>query len=122
MSTDYALRDPSDYVHEQKYLTARMHEIEAGLGRVAAETGTPTPITERLDTLDRARELVSDMYKQVQIRSLEAAVAAQMTWLDGVDARQSRTDGEPKNVMTRVVVDRALLNDILAGWRASQAR
>lgn len=122
MSTDYALRDPSDYVHEQKYLTARMLEIEAGLGRVAAETGTPTPITERLDTLDRARELVSDMYKQVQIRSLEAAVAAQMTWLDGVDARQTRTDGEPKNVMTRVEVDRALLNDILAGWRASQAR
>jgi len=122
MPIDYTLRDPSDYVHEQKYLTARMLEIETGLGRVAAETGTPTPITERLDALDRARELVADMYKQVQIRPLEAAVAAQMTWLDGVDARQARTDGEPKNVMRSIEIDRVLLSDIVAGWRATQAR
>lgn len=122
MSTDYTLRAPSDYVHEQKYLTARMLEIEKGLGRVAAETGTPTPITERLDTLDRARELVADMYKQVQIRSLEEAVAAQLTWLGGAETRQSRTDGEPTNVMTRIELDRVLLGDILAGWRALQRR
>ncbi len=122
MSADYALRDPSDYVHEQKYLTARMHEIEAGLGRVAAETGTPTPITERLDTLDRARELVADMFKQVQVRPLETAIDAQLRWLDGAAARQARTDGEPTNVMTRIEVDRALLHDILAGWRAASSR
>lgn len=122
MSTPYTLRDPRDYVHEQKYLAGRMNEIEAGLGRVAAETGTPTPITERLDTLDRARELVADMYKQVQVRPLEDAIAAQLTWLDGAADRQARTDGEPTNVMTRIAVDRALLNDIVAGWRTAKAR
>lgn len=118
MTLDYALRPFNDYAAEQSYLTDRMQQVERGLGRVAARLGEPTPITEPLDALDRARELVADLYKQVTVRSLEAAVQAQLDWLDRADARLGLADGEPKHDLNRIALDRALLEDLREGWRA----
>jgi len=118
MTLDYALRPFNDYAAEQKYLTDRMQQVERGLGRVAARLGEPTPITEPLDALDRARELVADLYKQVAVRPLETAVQAQLDWLDRADARLGLADGEPKHDLNRIALDRALLEDLREGWRA----
>lgn len=118
MAIDYAFRSREDYEAEQRYLTERMMQVEKGMGRVAAKLGEPTPITSQLDTLDRSRELVADMYKQVTVRSLEDAIAAQLDWLDRAEARQAAEGGEPKTDMNRIPVDRAILEEIRDGWRA----
>lgn len=118
MTVDYALRPFNDYLPEQAYLSDRMQQVERGLGRVAARLGEPTPITEPLDALDRARELVADMAKQVTVRPLEAAIQAQLAWLERAEARLGQADGEPKHDLNRIALDRVLLEDLREGWRA----
>jgi hypothetical protein len=118
MTMDYALRSHTDYLPEQRYLADRMQQVERGLGRVAARLGEPTPITEPLDALDRARELVADMAKQVTVRPLEEAIAAQLAWLDRAEARLGQADGEPKHDLNRITLDRALLQSLREGWQA----
>lgn len=120
MPADYALRPEAEFLAEQKYLNGRMEDIEKNLGKVAARLGTPTPITQPLDALDRARELVGDMFRQVRVRSLEDAIRTQLAWLDAAERRLAARDGEPKVKFNRIELDRRLLGDILAGWKAWQ--
>jgi hypothetical protein len=120
MVTEYKLRPEAEYLPEQRYLARRLSEIEQGLGRVAARLGEPTPITQPLDALDRARELAADLVKQVQVRPLEEAVAAQLAWLARAEARQQVQDGEPKAAFNRIALDQRILGDLLAGWQATK--
>lgn len=120
MAIDYAIRKQDDYDAEQRYLTERMAQVEKGMGRVAAKLGEPTPITSQLDALDRGRELVADMYKQVTVRPLEDAIQAQLDWLARAEARQAQEGGEPKTDMNRIALDRVLLEELRAGWRRAQ--
>lgn len=122
MTIAHALRPFNDYLAEQKYLTERMQQVERGLGRVAARLGEPTPISEPLDALDRARELVADMYKQVTVRPLEDAIQAQLDWLGRAEARLGQADGEPKHDLNRIALDRALLETLRDGWRALRGK
>ena len=118
MSKTYTPRPEADVLPEQRYLTERMAQIEKGMGKVAARLGTPTPIEQSLDALDRARELVADMLKQIRLRPIEEAVRAQLDWLDRAEARLGVADGEPKIGHNRIALDRRLLTDVLEGWRA----
>jgi len=111
-------RPVAEVLPEQLYLTARLGEIDRGLGRLAARLGAPTPITQPMDALDRARELVADMQKQVAVRPLEASIAAQVAWLDAAEARLGADDGEPKLDLDRIALDRVLLGELLEGWRS----
>lgn len=120
MPTEFTLRREAEYLPEQKYLTKRTLEIEAGLGRVAARLGEPTPISQPLDALDRARELANDMFKQVQLRPLDEAVKAQLEWLDRAEAHLNAASGEPKPDMNRIALDRRLLSELLQGWHATR--
>lgn len=120
MTTSYALRAEADYAAEQKFLNQRVLDIEKGLGVVAARTGAVQPIPQRLDALDRARELTLDMFKQVRVRPLEEAIAAQLAWLDQAEARLGQADGEPKVGYNRIALDRRLLSDLLGLWRAQK--
>lgn len=117
---EYPLRPYTEYLPEQQYLTGRMNEVEKGMGKIAARLGEPTPITESLDVLDRARELVADLYKQVTVRPLVEAVETQLRWLDRAEARLGQADGEPKNDLTRIPIDRVLLETIRQGWRTTR--
>lgn len=117
---EYPLRAHTEYLPEQEYLTGRMADVEKGMGKIAARLGEPTPITEPLDVLDRARELVADMFKQVTVRPLEEAVDLQLQWLDRAEARLGAEDGEPKNDLTRIPIDRVLLETIREGWLGSR--
>lgn len=117
---EYPLRSYTEYLPEQDYLNRRMQEVESGMGRVAARLGEPTPITEPLDALDRARELVADLFKQVTVRPLEEAIDVQLQWLDRAEARAGQADGEPKNKLTRIPLDRALLETLREGWRKAR--
>jgi hypothetical protein len=114
----YGLREAADYAAEQKFLNQRILDIEKGMGRVAARVGDTMPIPQNLDALDRARELTGDMFRQVRVRPLEAAIQAQLDWLDRAEERQGRSDGEPKVDYNRIALDRRLLGDLLAEWRA----
>lgn len=120
MVQTYGLRPEVEYLPEQSYLARRMAEIEKGLGRVAAQLGEPTPISQPLDALDRARELVADLVKLAQVRPLEQAIAVQLAWLERAEARQQMQDGEPKVAYNRIALDRRLLQDILSGWKATR--
>jgi len=117
MTTDFPLRPHSDYQTEQAYLTERMHEIERDMGRVAARLGEPTPITEGLDTLDRARELVGHLFRQVTVTPLDEALDRRLEWLRRTEKRQGRDDGEPKLAFNRIPLDIALLESLRDGWR-----
>ncbi|MFN2250975.1 MAG: hypothetical protein ACK2UL_03580 [Anaerolineae bacterium] len=121
MIQDYPSRPAADSEAERKYLRRRLREIEVGMGEVAAGLEMPTPITQELDALDRARELTNDMLKQIRVRSLEDAIAAQLDWLDRVEARQTSDDPEPKPDFDKIPLDRKLLIDLREGWRAEQA-
>jgi hypothetical protein len=88
------------------------------MGKVAAGLGSPTPITQELYTLDRARQLTNDMLKQVRVRSLDDAIDAQLGWLDRAEEHQSRDDGEPIVRFDQIALDRRLLIDLREGWRA----
>jgi len=117
MTIANTLRPYNDYQAEQKYLTGRLQEVERGLGRVAARLGEPTPISEPLDALDRARELVADMVKQVTVRPLEEAIQRQLEWLGRAEERLGQANGEPKHDLNRIALDRVLLQSIRDGWR-----
>ncbi len=116
MAETYNLRRPERYLPEQAYLTDRVLRIEQGMGRVAARLGQPTPITSSLDALDRARELASHLNREVTVRPLSEAIQARLEWLDRAEARQAQADGEPKNDLKMLVLDRVLLDELLAGW------
>jgi hypothetical protein len=121
VSETFAIRAEKDYAAEQKFLTDFIRYIEKGMGKVAARTLDPAlPIPQRLDALDRGRELAGDMYKQVRVRPLEEAIAAQQAWLDRAEARLGTQDGEPKVGYNRIALDRRLLQDLLARWRATR--
>ncbi|MFQ5459441.1 MAG: hypothetical protein ACE5EL_01475 [Anaerolineae bacterium] len=113
-------RADSEIAAEQSFLQRRVLEIEAAMGAVAARAGTPTGISQPLDALDRARELTNDMYRQVRVRTLADAVAAQLAWLDRIDSLAAQEGGEPKLAMSRTPLDRRLLTDLLLAWRAEQ--
>lgn len=121
MTQDYDSRPAADTLAERQYLQGRLGEIEAGMGEVAARLGAPTPITQEMDALDRARELTNDMLKQIRVRSLDDAIAAQLDWLDRVEERQARDDGEPTASFDKIALDRKLLVDLREGWRAAES-
>jgi len=118
MIQDYAPRPASETLRERTFLERRIVEVERDMGRLAAGIGAPAPITQELDVLDRARELWGDMLRQVRVRPLDDAVTAQLDWLNRVEERQARADGEPKPDLNRVALDRRLLSDLLRSWRA----
>jgi hypothetical protein len=120
MIKDYGPRPAPESVAERQFLQRRLDEVERALGRAAADLGTPTPITQGLDALDRARELVSDMSRQVQVRPLEEAIASHLAWLDRAEAQGSPGNGEPKVAFNRIALDRRLLADLLAGWQSAR--
>jgi len=114
----HALRPEAEFLPEQEYLEGRLGQIEKGLGQLAARAGTPTRITQPLDALDRARELVAEMHKQVRARPLQEALESRLAWLDRVEARRQTEDNEPKPEINRIALDRRLLADVLKGWQA----
>lgn len=114
----YPLRREDDYLPEQNYLTGRVLEIEKALGKVAAGLGEPTPITQPLDALDRARELAGDLAKEVRVRSLADAVRHRLDWLARAEARAGQAGGEPKTDLNRIALDRRLLQELEAGWKS----
>jgi hypothetical protein len=116
----YPLRPAADYAAEQQFLNERVLEIEKGMGRVAAREPVTMPIPQRMDALDRARELTLDLFKQVRVRPLEDAVGSQLAWLDAAEARLALADGEPKVGYNRIALDRRLLSDLLELWRAQR--
>ena len=116
----YELRPEKDYAAEQKFLNQRILDIEKGMGKVAARSLETMPIPQTLDALDRARELTGDMFKQVRVRPLEEAVAAQLAWLDEAESRLAQASGEPKVGYNRIALDRRLLTDLVELWRAGQ--
>ena len=118
MVTEYAARPEAEVLPEQRYLAERMAEIEKGMGKVAARVSGATQLTQPMDALDRARELVGDLHKQIRLRSLEEAVEAQLAWLERAEARQATSGGEPKVAFNRIALDRTLLTEIREGWRA----
>lgn len=120
MVTAYTPRPTAESLAERKFLARRLAEVERGLGRVAAVLGTPTPITQPLDVLDRARELTGDLVKQVQVIPLEEAITAHLAWLERAEARLAEDDGEPKVALDRIDLDRRLLGDLLVAWQAAR--
>jgi hypothetical protein len=118
MVTTYPRRPDAEFLAEQKYLEGRMAQIEKNLGKVAARQADAVVINQPLDALDRARELVGALARQVRVRRLEDAVQAQIAWLDAAEARLAQSDGEPKVGFNRIELDRRLLDDIRAGWVA----
>ena len=118
MAENYELRRPAAYLPEQEFLKARMAQVEEGMGRIAARLGQPTPITSPLDVMDRARELVSDLSREVTVRPLDDAIVARLDWLDRAEGRLGSSSGEPDLALTRIPVDRVLLRELLAGWQA----
>jgi hypothetical protein len=120
VTKDYIPRPEKEYAAEQKFLNQRILDIETGMGKVVAREATTMPIPQRLDALDRARELTGDMYKQVRVRPLEEAVAAQLAWLADAEARLDKADGEPKVAYNRIALDRRLLTDLVEQWRAQR--
>jgi len=118
MAQAYGMRPDTEFLVEQQYLQQRITDIERSMGRVAARHAEPVGISQPMDALDRARELVGDMLRQVRVRSLEDAIRAQLAWLDAAEQRLERRDGEPKIAFNRIELDRRLLGDILTGWRA----
>jgi len=118
MPTEYALRPTAEFLAEQKHLEQRMAQIEKNMGKVAARAPGAAPIAQPMDALDRARELVTDLAKQVRVRPLEEAVQRQLAWLDAAEARLGKQDGEPKVEYNRIDLDRRLLAEILQGWKA----
>lgn len=118
MTQTYTLRPSAEYAAEQQFLNKRILEIEKGMGRVAARNEAQQPIPQQLDALDRARELTGDLFKQVRVRPLNEAIEAQLAWLDQAEAKLGQADGEPKLGMRSIALDRRLLQDIQALWRA----
>ena len=120
MAEEYRLRRPDRYLPEQAYLQENFLRVEKNLGRVAARLGQPTPITSPLDALDRARELTSDLGREVTVRGLEEAIGARLSWLDRAEAHQAEDDPEPRNDLNRIALDRVLLRELLAGWTSGR--
>lgn len=121
MVREFSTRSGADSAAERDYLEKRLKDIEAGMGRVSAESRTPGPITQRMDALDRARELTNDMLKQIYVRSLDEALDAQLDWLGRVEARQHEESGEPKTSFDKIALDRRLLTELRDGWHAERA-
>lgn len=117
MIKEYPQRPAADSLAERQYLERRLGEIERSMGVIAARLGTPTPIAQELDVLDRARELVGDLLKEVHVLTLDEAIAARLAWLDRVEALQGRESDEPTPALNRVPIDRRLFQDIELGWR-----
>jgi len=120
MIPTYTRREDADLEREQRFLQEAVLEIEKALGKVAARQDRPTPVTQPLDALDRAREITNDMYKQVRMRPLEEAVEAQLDWLSRAEAKARAGDGEPKIGYSKIALDRRLLTDLLERWRTSR--
>ena len=114
----FKLRRENDYLPEQEYLTRRILDIEKSLGKVAARLGAPTPITQPLDALDRAREIAGDLAKEVRVRSLEEAVRHRLGWLARAEVRAGQVGGEPKAELESIDLDRRLLQELEAGWKS----
>ena len=112
----YSNRPESEAEPEQEYLQMRIMEIEKDLGQLAAR-GRAAPISQPLDALDRARELATQMHKQVRVRPLDDAIRSRLAWLDRVAQRQAADDDEPRTALDQVDLDRRILEDLLAGWR-----
>jgi hypothetical protein len=118
MTDDTTLRPYEAYAAEDSFLGDRIDQVEKAMGRLAARLGEPTPITQPLDVVDRAREITADVRKQVRLRPLEDAVAAQLAWLDRAEQRAAAGGGEPVPDLNRIALDRRLLRDLLAAWHA----
>jgi hypothetical protein len=124
---DFQRRPEVDTRSERAFLERRIVDTEKAMGRLAAQLGSPTPITQELDVLDRGRELASQLLRQVRVRPLEEAVAAQLAWLDrlaqvqqaGGPAGEGRegADGAPKPAFERAALDKRLLSDLLKAWQ-----
>jgi hypothetical protein len=114
------VRGADEYGVERAYLNERMSEIEKGMGKVAARGESPDTIGQDLDSLDRARELVSELEKQVLVRPLDEAIDARLDWLERVETRHEETSGEPLPAMTAIPLDRAILQDLAEGWESHQ--
>ena len=117
---EYQVRPESEFLKEQTYLRERVEQVEKGLGKIAGQHPGATPLTQPLDTLDRARELAGQLIKQARVRPLEEAITAQIEWLQRARANQeaSKTNGEPKMELRSIDLDLRILSEILAGWRA----
>jgi hypothetical protein len=120
VTDEMTLRTDADLGAEQAFLQRRIDDIEAALGTVAAVGGGATPLSQPLDALDRSREIASDMLRQVRVRGLEDAIAAQLDWLDRAEERLSRQDGEPKVAFNRIALDRRLLSDLRIAWQSER--
>jgi hypothetical protein len=112
------LRPLEDYGPEQKFLQSRMGEIERDMGKVAAKEGRAIPLTQPMDALDRARELVAELEKQVLIRPLDEAIATRLDWLDRVEARRSENGDDTMPLLNKVALDRRILGDVLSDWES----
>jgi hypothetical protein len=118
MVQEYTSRSEADSAAERAFLEKQLLVIEKGLGRVAAESASATPLTQRLDALDRAREITTDLLMQVHVRPLDDAIAARLDWLERVEARQADDSSMPKTKLDIVALDRRLLEDLRDLWRA----
>lgn len=114
------VRPTEEYSTEQAFLSSRMAEIEKGLGRLAARSGRPTPITQPLDALDRARELVGELDKQVLMRPLAEALRARIAWLERAQARREEDADEEIPDLNRIALDHRILTDLLAEWESRE--
>jgi hypothetical protein len=116
MTTEHTPRSAADSQAERTYLERRLSEVDRYLGQLAARLGTPTPITQELDTLDRARELAGELLMEINVRTLDEAMSAKLAWLDRMEARQANRGGEPAIALRTVALDRRLVEEIRRGW------
>jgi hypothetical protein len=120
MVKEYAVRPTTESAAERRYLERRLAEVERDMGRLAAAQALPTPNTQPLEALGRGRELIHDLLKEVQVRSLDEAVSAHLAWLDRAETRAGVANGEPKVALDRIPLDRRVLQDLQKGWQASR--
>lgn len=119
MTTEFTMRPESETTAEREFLRRRLEAVERDMGRLAARFGAPTPATPQMDVLDRARDLLSDLLRQVRVRPLDEALTARLEWLDRAQARRDREDDpEPKPVLDRIALDRRVLSDLRHSWDA----
>ncbi len=101
---------------EQAFLQKRLVEIERDMGRVAADVGRAIDLTQPLDALDRARELVAELDKQVLVRPLDEAIAKRIEWLDRAEERRSGDASPALPTLDKIELDRRILRDVLTDW------
>lgn len=122
MTQAFTPRPEQETLAERAFLERRLALVEADMGRLAARSGAPTPDSPALQALGRGRALLSDLLREIRVRTLQDALAARLTWLERAQARRvDDHDPEPKPALELIALDRRLLQDLETAWRSEIA-